>query len=162
MNNLKQHEQLWNGITKTLNNLSYTAAGAISLSITFLGYVLSINPSVKYILRAPIYSTPTIYLLFLSWALLFVTIFFGIAVQPLIEKYLFDSHTALMYEDFKERVKEEDKKNVDLVIDPAKASAEKYRVISRWVQGITIISFALGILLLMIFVIIVSNELVSI
>lgn len=162
MNNLKQHDQLWNGITKTLNNLSYTAAGAISLSVTFLGYVLSINPSVRYILRAPIYGTPTIQLLFLSWILLFITIFFGIVVQLLIEKYLYDSQTALLFEDSKQYVKEDDKKNVDTVVEGGQASADKYRIASRWIQGITVISFALGIFLLMIFVIIVANGLVNI
>ena len=162
MNNLKQHDQLWNGITKTLNNLSYTAAGAISLSITFLGYVLSISPSVRYILRAPIYCTSTIHLLFLSWIFLFITIFFGIAVQFIIEKYLYNSQTALLFEDSKKHVREEDKKNVDLVIDPANVRAEKYRVASCWIQGTTVVSFALGIFLLMIFVIIVANGLVAI
>jgi len=162
MNNLKQHDQLWNGITKTLNNLSYTAAGAISLSITFLGYVLSINPSVRYILRAPVYHTSTIHVLFLSWIFLFITIFFGIVVQFLIEKYLYDSQTALLFEDSKKHVKDEDKKNVDFVVDNGKASANKYRVASRWIQGITVISFAFGIFLLMVFVIVVANGLVNI
>lgn len=162
MNNLKQHDQLWNGITKTLNNLSYTAAGAISLSITFLGYVLSINPSVRYILREPIYCTSTIYLLFLSWVFLFITIFFGIVVQFLIEKYLHDSQTSLLFEDSKKYVKDEDKKNVDTVVEGGQASANKYRIASRWIQGITVVSFALGIFLLMIFVIIVANGLVNI
>ena len=162
MNNLKQHDQLWNGITKTLNNLSYTAAGAISLSITFLGYVLSINPSVRYILRAPVYHTSTIHVLFLSWIFLFITIFFGIVVQFLIEKYLYDSQTALLFEDSKKHVKDEDKKNVDFIVDNGKASANKYRVASRWIQGITVISFAFGIFLLMVFVIVVANGLVNI
>jgi len=162
MDNLKQHDQLWNGITKALNNLSYIAAGAISLSISFLGYILSINPSVRYILRLPISNIPTIYVLFLSWFLLLLTIFFGIIAQFIIERYLFNSQTALLFEDSKKYVKDEDKKNVDSVVDPAKASAEKYRVVSRWIQGITVTSFALGILTLAIFAIIVSNGLVNI
>jgi hypothetical protein len=161
-NNLKQHDQLWNGITKTLNNLSYTAAGAISLSVTFLGYVLSINPSVRYILSAPIYGTSTIYLLFLSWIFLFITIFFGIVVQFLIEKYLYNSQTALLFEDSKKHVKEEDKTNVDFVVNSGQASANKYKIASRWIQGITVVSFAFGIFLLMIFVIIIANGLVNI
>lgn len=160
--NLKQHDQLWNGIIKTLNNLSYIAAGAISLSLTFLGYILSINPPVRYILREPIHGIPTLYILFLSWILLFLTIFFGIIVQFLIEKYLFGSQTALIYEDFKKSVREEDKKNVDFVIDSAQVSANRYRVVSRWIQGITVTSFALGIFALMIFVMIVANGLVII
>jgi len=162
MNNLKQHDQLWNGIIKTLNNLSYISSGAISLSVTFLGYILSINPSVRYILHIPIFGIPTIYILFISWFFLFFAIFFGVIVQFSIEKYLFGSQTELMYEDFKKIVIEEDKKNVDFVINTIKASTNKYRVINRWIQKITIIFFCLGIFLLMIFAMIVANGIVSI
>jgi len=161
MNNLKSHDQLWNGITKTLNNLSYIAAGAISLSITFLGYILSINPSVRYVLRTPIYHIPTIYLLFLSWIILFLTIFFGIVAQFYIEKYLFASQTAFLYEDFKKQVREGDLVNVDYVINSVNTSGEKYRTTSRLIQGITVVSFALGTFLLIFFVIIVANQLVN-
>jgi hypothetical protein len=161
MNNFKQQDQLWNGIVKGLNNLSYVAAGAISLSITFLGYVLGITPSVRYILRTPVHGISTISILFSSWVLLFLTIFFGIIVQLFVARFLFGSQTAGLYEGFKATVREEDKKNVDLVINVAKASAEKHRIVSRCIQWVTIVSFALGMFTLTVFVVIVANGLVN-
>ncbi len=163
MNNFKQHDQLWRGRVKTLNNLSYFSAGAISLSITFLGYILSIGTSARNLLQETIIGKITIlWILFGSWVFLFLTVFFGIVVQFFIDKYIFDSQTALLYEDFKTTVREEDKKNVDLVIDPAKASAEKLRKTSRWVQGITVCSFGFGVFLLALFAVLVASKLVSI
>jgi hypothetical protein len=163
MNNFKQHDQLWNGVIKILSNLSYIATGAISLSLTFLGYVLNITPSVRYILRAPIfYNIQTIYVLYLSWFLLFVTIVCGAIAQLKIGRYLFNSQTALMYEEFKPSVREEDKNNVDFVIGSAKSSADKYRTLSNCVQKLAIGCFVLGIFLLIFFVMIASNRLINI
>lgn len=162
MNNLKQHDQLWNGIIKTLNNLSYISAGAISLSITFLGYILSINPPVRYILYMPIYKIPTIYVLFLSWFFLFIAMFLGIIIQFFIERYIFESQTVLLLEDSKNNMNEKIKENTNIIIKPAQVRAKQERIASRRIQKITVISFALGIFLLMVFVIVIVNGLVKI
>lgn len=163
MNNFKQQERLWSGIIKVLNNISYVSAGAISLSVTFLGYVLSIGSTARSILQEPVVGNVTALLvLFASWTLLFIATFSGVVIQFYIEWFIFNSQTALLYEDFKTTVRDEDKKNVDLVIDPVKAHAENLREASRWIQGITIISFAIGVLLLAIFAMLVAQKLVSI
>ena len=156
MDNIKQHDQLWGSIINTLNTLSYIATGAISLSLTFLGYILNTTPSVRYILRAPIFSSfQSIYLLYFSWFLFLITIICVVVALLKIRRYLFNSQTALLYEKFKEGVREEDKKNVDTVISSAKSSAAKYRIVSSWTRN-----FILAILTLISFVIVMSNRLI--
>jgi hypothetical protein len=160
MNNFKQHDQLWSGKIRTLNHLSYFSAGAISLSVTFLGHILSIGSSVRSILQELIlWKISILFVLFGSWAFLFLAVFFGIVIEFFIGRYIYYSQTALLFEGFKTTVKEEDKKNVDLAIGSAKISAETFEKISYWIQMIAIFSFALGIFLLMMFAMLVAQRL---
>ena len=163
MDNFEQVIKLWNEATETLNKLSYIAAGTISLSITFLGYVLSIGSSARCILNLPlIYMIPTIDLLFLSWILLFLSLFFGIIIRLPNAWYLFNSHIDLWFTDLAEKTKMDDKENYKSVIDFAKNGLDKYLKISFCIQWLTVSFFVLGILALLIFVIIVANGLVNI
>lgn len=163
MDNFEQTEKLWNEITETLGKLSYISAGTISLSITFLGYILSIGSSARAILNFPFScGIPLIYILFLSWILLFISLFLGIIVRMPTAWYLFNSHINLWFTKLAQNTKQGDEKNYKFVADSAEKGRDKYRGISSFVRWLTIIFFALGILSLLIFVIIVANGLVRI
>lgn len=163
MDNFEQTEKLWNEITETLSKLSYIAAGTISLSITFLGYVLSIGQSARYVLSSSlICDWPIIYLLFLSWILLFLSLFLGIMAKLPNAWYLFNSHINLWFTKLAEKTMQGDGKNYKLVSNSAKNSQERYWQISRCIRWLTIIFFMSGILALLIFVIMVANGLIRI
>ena len=163
MDNFEQTEKLWNEITETLGKLSYISAGTISLSITFLGYILSIGSSARAILNFPLVcGMPIIYLLFLSWIFLFISLFLGIIVRMPTAWYLFNSHINLWFTKLAQNTKQGDEKNYKFVADSAGGSENKYRGISSCVRWLTITFFALGILSLITFVIIVANGLVKI
>ena len=161
--NYEQTVKLWDETTETLNKLSYIAAGTITLSITFLGYILSIGPSARSILNTPyLHGMPIIYLLFLSWILLFLCVFFGIIVRLWNAKYLWNAHIHLWFTDLTEKSSGESKINLKSVADLANKGKDKYWKISKYVQHGTLIFFALGILTLMIFAIVVASGLASI
>lgn len=163
MDNFQQTEKLWNEIVETMNKLSYIAAGTISLSITFLGYILNNNSSIKSILTLPVvYNISTINILFLSWIILFFCVFLGIVVRIPNAWYLFDAHVNLWFEDLAERTMSNNSKNYKFVADYAKNRRDKYKKISSFIIWPTIIFFALGILMLIIFTIIVVNGLIII
>lgn len=163
MNNFEQTTNLWNEITKTLTKLSYISAGTISLSISFLGYILSIGSSARFILSLPfIFNIPTIYLLFLSWVFLFISLFFGIIIRIPNAWYLFNSHIQLWFTDLAEKTTKNDKKNYEFVANSGKNSKEKYWKASLCIRYITILFFALGIMTLLIFSIITANRLINI
>ena len=163
MDNFEQTEKLWSEITETLGKLSYISAGTISLSITFLGYILSIGSSARAILNFPfLCGIPVIYILFVSWILLLISVFLGIIVRMPTAWYLFNSHINLWFTKLAQNTKQGDEKNYKYVADSAEKGRNKYRGISSFVRWLTIISFTLGILFLIIFVIIVANSLVKI
>jgi len=163
MDNFEQTTKLWNEITETLSKLSYIAAGTISLSITFLGYVLNIGASARSILNLPlIYKIPTIDILFLSWILLFLSLFLGIIIRLPNAWYLFNAHIHLWFTRLAEKTTMGDEKNYKLVADSAESGRDKYQTIRSCILWPAVSFFVLGILSLLIFVIIVANGLVNI
>ena len=154
MDNFEQSNQLWSGKVKALNNLAYFSSGAITLSITFIGYFINAGPITKAILLNKIfYSIPLLYVLFISWTLLFVSILLGTTIQFIIEKFLFNTHFSLMLR--KARASQQSNGVWDFVGSDADNDAEKYRKMSVFMQWLAIACFVLGLLALMIFVMLV-------
>ena len=163
MDNFEQVEKLWNEITVTLEKLSYISAGTISLSITFLGYILGIGQPARMILNFPfLCGILVIYLLYTSWIFLLISLFFGIIVRMPTAWYLFNSHTNLWFTKLAHDVNSGDENNYRLVANSAEKDKDKYHGISSFVRWFAIISFTLGILLLIIFVIIVASHLIRV
>ena len=161
MDNFEQTEKLWNEIVETMNKLSYISAGTISLSITFLGYVLSIGLSARVVLNSPIiYKIPIVDVLFLSWILLFLCVFLGIIIRIPNAWYLFNAHVNVWFENLAKNTTLGDEKNYKFVADSAKGGMNKYAKIRSYILLPTILFFTLGILMLVIFTIIVVNGLI--
>ena len=154
--------RLWDSITETLNKLSYISAGTISLSITFLGYMLSIGSSARQILHTPfVWGAPILYLLFLSWILLFLSLFLGIIVRLPNAWYLFNSHAELWFKDMAHTTTSGGAENYRSVVKGAKGDSYKYHLISTLVRNGAVISFVLGIISLVTFVVIVASDLTN-
>ncbi len=146
-----------------MSKLSYISAGTISLSITFLGYVLSIGSSARSILNFPlIFNIPTIHILFLSWIFLFISVFLGIIIRIPNAWHLFNAHVNLWFTGLAEKTTMGDEKNYKFVADSAKGGMNKYGKIRSCILWPTILFFTLGILMLIIFTIITVNGLVKI
>ncbi|MCX6716273.1 MAG: hypothetical protein NT077_04680 [Candidatus Taylorbacteria bacterium] len=160
--NYEQAVKLWDEITETLNKLSYIAAGTISLSMTFLGYVLNIGSSARYVLRTIVFGIPIVDVLYLSWFFLLVSVFFGIVVRLWNAKYLWNSHFHLWFKDLSNNASGESKVNLESVVSDAEKGRDKYWLLSKCVQYSTIISFVLGIFLMIAFAIVVTNRLTAI
>jgi hypothetical protein len=163
MDNFEQAEKLWSEIVETMNKLSYIAAGTISLSITFLGYILSIGSSARSILNSPIaYKIPTVDILFVSWILLFLSVFLGIIIRIPNAWHLFNAHVNLWFSELEKKTTLGDEKNYRFVADSAKAGMNKYGAIRSYILWPTIIFFTIGIFMLIIFTIVVVNGLINI
>jgi hypothetical protein len=161
--NFEQVEKLWGEITETLSKLSYISAGAISLSITFLGYILSIGKSASAILNTNLFcGLPIIYLLFASWVLLLFSLFLGIIARLPNAWYIFNAHAKVWMEDKIANSTGIIKENFNIVKRGAKKDMEKYNTINNLIRWITIIFFGFGISVLVIFVIMVANQLIKI
>ena len=161
--NYEQAVKLWDETTETLNKLSYIAAGTISLSMTFLGYVLGIGAPARNILQsAGIFGLSLVYLLFLSWVLLFLSIFFGIVIRLSNARYLWNSHFHLWFKDLADKAVGESKDNLESVAKEAAGGRDKYWKLSKCIQYGTIAFFMLGMLSLIIFAIIATNRIVMI
>ncbi len=70
-------EKVFDDIAKSFQQLSLVAAGTISLSVTFLGYVIS-KTGASTILAQHMISIPILWVLFLSWGCLLVTMVLGL------------------------------------------------------------------------------------
>ena len=160
MDNFEQAEKLRNEITETFSRLSYIAAGTISLSITFLGFVMSIGQLARSVLNFPIiFEMPIIYILFCSWMFLAISLFGAIYIRIPMAWFLYKNHLGIWLTSITEKY--EIGKYQD-VINLAKIDENRHDRVSARLRQTTLISFVLGILSLLWFVIIVAIKLTNV
>lgn len=164
-----------------LHQLSYVAAGTISLSITFLGYLLGQGEVAKSALHSPFLgSVQILWILFSSWVLLFAVILGGQMYRFINAWYLYAEAGALWTErsmsskgkilgyiiagfpmtfretnDKNEGVAhlEESKVNYSNLNSTFKKNKEFWFFLVRWSRKVTVWAFILGMLALLVFVI---------
>lgn len=177
---LKVNEDL----IKTVEKFALYSAGIISLSITFLGYLIEQN---KTILLTEMYKISLIGYLFLSWIFLVITLIIGLMVRFWNAFYLFYETTSdylkwrsayknrlvklskLNYpiisstDDKQTFIDITQKESEDLSINSTKTkkSAEKYFTITRFVCKYIILFFILGVILLTIFASVTVYRIIS-
>lgn len=160
MDTFEQTEKLWNAHVKTLEKLSFMSAGTISLSITFLGYILGMGPAARVVLRSSLaFEIQISDLLYLSWIYTAISLFLGLVVRVPAAWHLFNSEVNSSFFKLQQVSDLSSKENIAVVGNITEKDACRYRKISKYVIFFAAIFFILGILSLILFVIIVSNRL---
>jgi len=124
-----------------IGKIGLFSAGIISLSITFVGYLTSngkVDFSIKF-LHVPIYMY-----LFTSWIILVVALIFSLAYQWFEGKYMYSSYLL--------NWTKQEKVYVEKIPSFSKKNKLNYKIRNR-LKKITFISFALGLVFLIIFAI---------
>ena len=169
----------------TVEKMAFYSAGAISLSITFLGYIIANYKS--SILQSFLF-LPAYYFLYASWFLFVLTIVTGIMVRRLDAFYryyaaskdyflkrknekeqmikLVDTDYPLILDEgaTKESYKEQVTGIIDIAInriDKDKKNEIFYFKLKLWIQNIATISFILSIFLLILFATIITNKIIK-
>jgi ABC-type multidrug transport system fused ATPase/permease subunit len=172
-------------VINIFEKMSLYSAGIISLSITFVGYILSENKSVFLVdfINIPIYI-----FLYISWGVLTVNLIIGLIIRWADSLYLFFNYQHFFH---KKRKESEEKKlellnnysnmifsadsgrneeikicktNIETLnehlIKKTKNKEEFYLKSVKWLQRISITMFIAGIIFLLAFVINATNSLI--
>lgn len=162
MDTFEQTEKLWGAIVKTLEKLSLISAGTISLSITFLGYILGIGPTARSVLSSHVaFGIQISDVLFLSWIYTAISLFLGIIIRTPIAWHLFYSEVDILFSELERKSDPFGQKNIKIVGNFTEGEARFYRRISDFARHLAVILFVLGIFLLIYFAIVVSNRLIG-
>jgi hypothetical protein len=168
-------------IVQGLHNLSYFSAGTISISITFLGYLIGQGDKAHDVLTINLFCNfKILWVLFISWGFLFITLLIGLLARfsnawyrnyeaafnwlSLSEesekhkiKYMASggtivSPTSSNQKDVIQEI-EESKNNYSKLAEISKRKKGFYLDLTAWSRKISILCFILGMLLLLVFVI---------
>jgi hypothetical protein len=169
-------------IIRGLHNLSYFSAGTISISITFLGYLIGQGDKAHDVLTISLFCNfKILWVLFMSWGFLFITLLIGLLSR--FSNAWYRNYEAafnwLSSSEESEKYKIEYMANGGIVVSPtssnqqdvikeieesknnysnlAKISEQKkafYLNLTAWSRKISILCFILGMLLLLVFVIV--------
>ncbi|MHB1769479.1 MAG: hypothetical protein ACYCPH_00090 [Minisyncoccota bacterium] len=181
----KTQEKVFDDIAKGLQQISLVAAGTISLSITFLGYVIE-KSSDQILLVEHLLHIPILFILFGSWCLLLLSVILGLLYR-LIHSWnwyalagnawaqhgieVWDAHLAhnalggvtIAPESPDTPLTREHMEKTKLTwigtTNTFASHRKRYEFLLRWCRRITIGAFILGLLLLLIFVIVVAYNL---
>ena len=168
-----------------VEKMAFYSAGAISLSITFLGYLLQ-----KYniFLLEKVLFVPIYHILYLSWICSAITIITGISAKRVDSLYRYYVAVA----DYFGSNKTQQEKVLDLIdtdypiildeeqtmdsfkqtttekigkyskrVEGYKSKENLYFKTKIWIQNISMISFVLSILLLTLFAILITNKIIG-
>jgi hypothetical protein len=175
-------------IVQALQQLSYVAAGTISLSITFLGYLLSQGETTRAVLASHfLMGIPLIWLLFVSWILLSVAVILGLLYRFFNSWYLYgtagsdwaetnkkakekmlefiDAGLPIFFEETNDREQgrtgvDESKRNYAMLHGVFKSNTRIYTHLTYLSRRVAIAVFISGMLLLLVFVITVSVKII--
>lgn len=178
----KTQERMFENIAKGLQQLSIVAAGTISLSITFLGYLINAQQSIgRDMLSLNLWgAVPILWVLFVSWLFLFITIVLGL-VYPFVNAWYWISYTGhewakggiahwstrltyvtagydFEFSDAPNRFDgiaqmQENKTTWESVVSKYKSSCEFYAFLTRYCRRTAIASFVIGLIILFIFIV---------
>lgn len=172
-------------VINIFEKMSLYSAGIISLSITFVGYVLSENKSV---LLVNLINIPIYIFLYISWVVLAINLIIGLVIRWADSLYLFFNSQHFVHE----KRKESEEKKLELLktysnlvfskesgrdeqiriceinietlnshlIKETKNKENLYFISVKWLQKVSVTMFILGIIFLLIFVIKATNLLI--
>lgn len=182
-------EKTFENIAKGLQQLSLVAAGTISLSITFLGYLIGNVHSATVLTSTILGGLPILWVLFASWGLLLVSVVLGLLYRIIHawNWYALAGHAwaergtevwnaALAYDDvggvtlgaedsgapMSRNKMEETKRAWIKTTGVFKSAKDRTDFFAKWSRRITIYAFILGLACLLVFVITAANTIASI
>lgn len=174
-------------IIKGLNQLSYFSVASISLSITFLGYLLS-SDNAKSLLTSTVWNIELLWILYASWILLLASLVTGLLVRFWNSFYLYYEgahHWTSSMAKFKEAMVSFSDKGYPIVfndiedknagMEELRKSGDKYKGISEendkwkkfyfflliWGKRVAQVSFMLGMISLVLAIMLIVSKLVG-